>query len=160
MRSSLTLATLALTAACAGSSGPGPAAAPPPQAAPTPAPAPTAAAPRQAAATAAAPTAAKDIDPTGNYNVSLTYGGMPLTLYLQLWKKEDGTGFTGGISAEQVPNIPLNSVAVSGKKVTATLSSPDGSAISMEFTIDGEALSGSWRSSGGDGSQMSGRRAP
>ena len=166
MRHLILLGLAAILSACAGGSG-GTTQRPAPSAAPAAAPAaaqPTATAPaaqqvmRQAAT--AEPTKPKDIDPTGNYNVGLTYGGQALTIYLQLWKKEDGSGYTGSISAEQVPTIPLSNVVVSGKRVTGNLQSPDGSAITMEFTIDGDTLTGAWRSNAGDGSNMSGKRAP
>jgi hypothetical protein len=159
MRHLTTLGLAILATACAGGSGkttqaPAPAAAPQPQA-----PAPAAQeVMRQAAA--AEPPKPKDIDPTGNYNASLTYGGQPINVYLQLWKKEDGSGYAGSLSAEGIPTIPLSSIKVSGKTVTANLASPDGSAVTMEFAIDGNTLAGSWRSSAGDGSAISGKRAP
>ena len=174
MRSSLvTIATGVLFTACAGgSAGSGPAAAP----APAPAPAPTpAAAPKTASTSpAVAPAAAtvmkqaaqaeppkpKDVDPSGMFAVSLTYGGAPLTLTLQIAKRSDGT-FGGAIVVDQAPQpIPLNTVAVSGKRVQATLSSPDGSEVTMDFTIEGDDLSGTWRASSGDGSPISGRKIP
>lgn len=157
MRTGLTLIAAGVTAACAGGSGSG--AAPAPAPAPAPPPAQTQVM-QQAATAAASPAAVKDIDPSGNFTVSLTYGGQPLSIYLQMWKRTDGTGYAGSISAEGVPTIALNTLVVKGNAVTATLSSPDGSAITMDFTISGNDLSGSWKSNSGDGSQMSGKRAP
>jgi hypothetical protein len=154
---------VAVVVACAGGS-----VGTPPASTPAPAPAPTTrqpAAPAPAATTVmqqaaqAEPPKPRDIDPSGSYGVSLTYGGQPIDITLQLWKNEDGS-LGGSVAAEGIPTIPLNSVAVSGKKVTATLTSPDGAAVSMEFTIDGVDLSGSWRSSAGDGSTMSGKKIP
>jgi hypothetical protein len=114
-----------------------------------------------ASATAGEPARPRDIDPSGNYNVALTYGGAPISLYVELWKKEDGSGYAGQIKAEQVPTpLPLLNIAVAGKKVTANLNSPDGSAITLEFEIDGDNVSGSWRSNSGDGSAIRGKRAP
>jgi hypothetical protein len=115
---------------------------------------------QQAATASAAPAAVKDIDPSGNFNVALSYGGQPLNIYLQMWKRTDGSGYSGSISAEGVPTITLNAVTVKGSAVTATLSAPDGAAITMDFTISGNDLSGSWKSNTGDGSQMTGKRAP
>jgi hypothetical protein len=155
MRSILILGLATLSAACAGGGG-GTSQAP----APAPASSPAAQEVMRQAATAPAP-AVKDIDPSGNYNVGLTYGGQALTTYLQIWKKEDGTGYAGRITAEGVPTpLPLMNIVVAGKKVTAALNAPDGAAITMEFTIDGDDLSGSWRSNTGDGSGMQGKRAP
>jgi hypothetical protein len=157
MRSSFILALSTFVAACAGGSGGG--AAPAPAPAPTPSPQQTQVM-QQAAAAAAAPAAVKDIDPSGNFTVSLSYGGQPLSIYLQMWKRSEGAGYAGSISAEGIPTIALNSIVVRGSAVTATLSAPDGAAITMDFTISGNDLSGSWKSNSGDGSQMSGKRAP
>jgi hypothetical protein len=114
----------------------------------------------QQAAQAAAPEPVKpkDIDPTGTYSVSLAYQGQPITVTLYLGKSETG-GWTGSMSAEGIPTIPLSGVAVAGKKVTAAMMSPDGAAVSMEFTIDGVDLAGSWKSAT-DGSQMAGKKLP
>jgi hypothetical protein len=157
MRVALTLGIAAFTAACAGGTGSG--AAPAPSPAPAPPPAATQVM-QQAATASAAPAAARDIDPSGNFNVALSYGGQPLNIYLQMWKRTDGSGYSGSISAEGVPTIALNGVTVKGNAVTATLSAPDGAAITMDFTITGNDLSGSWKSNAGDGSQMTGKRAP
>jgi hypothetical protein len=159
MRSLLVFSVVTLATACAG--GGGSSQAPAPAAAPASAPPAAQQVMQQAAAASAEPAKPKDIDPSGNYNVGLTYGGQAITVYLQLWKKEDGNGYSGQLTAEGVPTpIPLMNIAVAGKKVTANLNSPDGSAISMEFTIDGDNVNGSWRSGSGDGSAMTGKRAP
>lgn len=91
--------------------------------------------------------------------MSLAYGGQPLEVTLEIGKGTDGT-LGGSIYADQVPAIALNSVSVTGKRVQATLTSPDGSAVTLDFTVDGADLKGSWRSSNGDGSPLSGRKLP
>jgi hypothetical protein len=159
MRSLVVFSLASLATACAGGGGS--------TQAPAPAAAPASASPaaqqvmQQAAAASAEAAKPRDIDPSGNYNVGLTYGGQPTNVYLQLWSKEDGSGYAGQITAEGVPTpIPLMNIKIAGKKVTGNLNSPDGSAITMEFTIDGDTLNGAWRSGSGDGSAMSGKRAP
>lgn len=146
-----------LATACAGgSAGPGPAAAPTPAAAPAAA----AAATVMKQAAQAEPPKPKAFDPSGMYSVSITYGGMPLVLTLQLGKQADGS-FGGAIVVDQVPQpIPLNTVAVTGKRVVATLSSPDGSEVTMDFTIEGNDLTGTYRASSGDGSPIAGKKIP
>ena len=146
-----------LATACAGgSAGPDPAAAPTPAAAPAAA----AAATVMKQAAQAEPPKPKAFDPSGMYSVSITYGGMPLVLTLQLGKQADGS-FGGAIVVDQVPQpIPLNTVAVTGKRVVATLSSPDGSEVTMDFTIAGNDLTGTYRASGGDGSPSAGKKIP
>ena len=144
------------TACAAGSTGPGPAPAP---AASTVMQQATKVVP-PAPVVPAEPPKPKDIDPTGTYAVSLTYGGQPLTVTLQMGKRADGT-YGGAISVDQVPDpIPLTTVSVSGNRVLAGLNSPDGSAVTLEFTIAGDDLSGSYRASSGDGSPISGKRIP
>lgn len=150
MRSLLLAATTTLTAACAGGSAAG--------TAPAPAPAPAATTVMQQAAQAEPPKP-RDIDPTGSYGVQLTYGGMPINLTLYLAKRDDGS-WGGSITADQVPTIPLANVTLSGKTVTASLTSPDGAGVTMEFTIEGADLTGSWRGTNGDGSAMTGKKLP
>jgi hypothetical protein len=157
MQKNLLALSAILTAACAGGS------AAPPAPAPAPAPsAPAAQAPAQPAARPATPPAApaKDeakSDPTGSFGISLSYGGQALGATLTVTQKDDGT-YAGSLYVEQAGTIPFNTVSVSGNKVQASLSSPDGSNVGIEYTVEGDALSGSWRSSAGDGSQISGRR--
>lgn len=148
MRSLLIAASASLTAACAGGSAAGSASAP----------APAATTVMQQAAQAEPPKP-KDIDPTGSYHAELTYGGMPISITIYLAKRDDGS-WGGSITADQVPALPLFNITVSGKKVTASMTSPDGAAVTMEFTIDGANLAGSWRASTGDGSPISGKKNP
>ncbi len=95
----------------------------------------------------------------GSYGVSLSYGGQPLDVTLQLGKREDGT-WSGSIYVEQAGTIPFSAVTVQGNAVQASLNSPDGSQVSMEFKIEKGGLTGAWRSSNGDGSQLRGRKLP
>lgn len=150
MRATTFVSTAVLTAmiaACAGgSAGPAPATAP----------APAATIVMQQAAKAEAPQP-KEIDLTGDYVVSIAYGGQPIDLTLSLGKKDDGT-MGGSIYVEQAGTIPFGDMTVDGKRVKASLTSPDGSAVTMDFTIEGAELTGTWSSSNGDGSAMRGRK--
>lgn len=148
MRSLMIAATASLTAACAGGSAAGPA----------PAPAPAATTVMQQAAQAEPPKP-RDIDPTGSYAVNLTYGGMPISVTLWMGKADTGA-WTGSITADGVPTITLGDITLSGKKVTATMTSPDGVGVTLEFMIEGADLTGSWRGSNGDGSPMTGKKLP
>ena len=108
----------------------------------------------------AEPPKPKAIDPSGLYYVSLTYGGMPLSVALQITKRSDGA-YSGAISVDQVPQpIPLNTIEVNGKRVVATLSSPDGATVTLDFTVEGVDLTGTYRASNGDGSPLSGKKQP
>ena len=102
----------------------------------------------------------KPFDPTGMYAVTLTYGGMPLAVTLQLNKRPDGT-FAGAIVVDQVPEpIVFHTVTVTGTRVHAGLTSPDGSAVTLDFTITGDELTGTYQASSGDGSALNGKRIP
>ena len=154
MRTPLTAVLACVLTACAGgSTGSAPAAAP--------APAPAATTVIQQAAKVSAPEAPKPaLDLSGGYSVSLTYGGMPLAVFLQLVKRTDGT-YSGSVSVDQVPQpIPLNLVEADGKKVHATLNTPDGVVVSLDFTVEGDNLTGTYKASNGDGSALSGKKVP
>ena len=129
-----------LLAACAGGTGAPPGAAP----------APAATSVMQQAARAEVP-APKNVDLTGDYGVSIAYGGEPLSVTLSLFTNDDGTP-GGSIYAEQAGTIPFTKVLVTGTRVQAALSAPDGSAVTMDFTIEAGVLNGTWSSSNGDGS--------
>jgi len=108
----------------------------------------------------AEPPKPKVVDLSGRYAVSLTYGGTPLGVVIQIGKREDGT-YAGMVTADQTEQpIPLTTITVTGKRVQATLTSPDGAAVTMDFTIDGEDVTGKWAASNGDGSTMSGKKIP
>lgn len=114
----------------------------------------------QQAAQAAAPVpeTPKDIDPTGTYSVSLAYQGQPITVTMHLGKADTG-GWIGTVLAERIPAMSLLGIKVSGKKVTAGMTTPDGALVAMDFTIDGTDLAGSWKSAV-DGSPMTGKKLP
>lgn len=155
------LALLTLSAAaCAG--GPAPAGSPAPEQ-PQPAPAATTVMRRAAEATPPVPPpqppAPVEEDIGGSYGVSLSYGGQALDVTLQLGKRDDGT-WGGSIYVDQAGTIPFNAVTVKGNVVQASLNSPDGSQVTMEFRIENGELTGAWRSSSGDGSQLRGRKLP
>ena len=145
-----------LTAACAGASA---ASAPAPAPAPAPPPPPAATTVMRQAAQAAQtePTRPRETDAAGEYAVGLTYQGQAITVTLQLAK--DGSGaWTGRILADQVPPIPLYDVRRAGDTFTASLTSPDGAAVVMEFTITGDDVNGQFKAASGDGSPMTGKR--
>lgn len=93
----------------------------------------------------------------GDYGVAIAYGGQPMEFVLSMVRDEQGK-VGGSIYIDQFGTIAFNSVVVEGKHVTASLGSPDGSTVSMDFTVDAGELAGSWRSSNGDGSAIRGRK--
>ncbi|MBM4194399.1 MAG: hypothetical protein FJ202_08490 [Gemmatimonadetes bacterium] len=95
----------------------------------------------------------------GRYSVDVSYGGQALNVLMSLFKREDGT-YGGSVLADQPPEIPLANLKVEGAKVTATMPTPDGVTVTMEFTVTGDELTGTWKGSNGDGSTIKGRRIP
>ena len=147
----MTVPAVLLCAACAGgSAGSNPGAAPTPAAA-------TATVMRQAAQTEAPKP--RDVDPVGSYTVSLLFGGQAVDVTLEIVKRPDGQ-LGGAVYADQTPPIPLVSVTVSGQRVQASLTTPDGSGAMLDFTLDGDELAGTWSAASGDGSKISGRKLP
>jgi hypothetical protein len=100
----------------------------------------------------------KDIDPVGTYTVYLTAQGNAMTTTTRIDKK-DGGGYSGTITADGIPPLPVTSVSVTGKKLKLTLTAPDGSEAWIEMTVDGEDLTGSWGMAN-DGSKITGKKSP
>ncbi len=102
----------------------------------------------------------KEVDPSGAYGISFTYGGAGLNATIEFGKRADGS-FGGTLTVDQMPQpIPLNTVTVTGKRVQATLSPPDGSEVTLDLVIEGDDVSGSWKASSGDGSPVFGKKIP
>ena len=67
----------------------------------------------------------KDIDPVGTYTTYITAQGNSMTTTTRIDKK-DGGGYTGTVTADGIPPLPVNSVTVSGNKVKLSITAPDG----------------------------------
>ena len=115
-------------------------------------------APAPATPAAAAVDTTKDIDPVGTYTVYLTAQGNAMTTTTRIDKK-DGGGYTGSITADGIPPLPVTSVSVTGNKVKMTLTAPDGSEAWIEMMVNGEDLTGSWGMAN-DGSKITGKKSP
>ena len=114
-----------------------------------------------APATPAVPAAAdstKDVDPVGTYTVYLTAQGNAMTTVTRIDKKADG-GYTGTVTGDGIPPLPVNSVTVLGNKVKLSITAPDGSEAIIEMILTGDDISGRW-SMANDGSTISGKRVP
>jgi len=109
-------------------------------------------------APAAAADTTKDIDPVGTYTVYLTAQGNAMTTTTRIDKKPDGT-YTGSVSGDGIPPLPVNSVTVTGNKVKLSISAPDGSEAIIEMWIKGDDITGQW-SMAGDGSTITGKKSP
>lgn len=100
----------------------------------------------------------KDIDPVGTYTVYLTAQGNPMTTTTRIDKKPDGS-YTGFVNGDGIPQLPVNSVTVTGNKVKLSVTAPDGSEAIIEMVIKGEDITGQW-SMANDGSTITGKKAP
>lgn len=118
---------------------------------PTPPPAPT-----TPAATATDTT--KDIDPVGTYTVYLTAQGNAMTTSTRIDKRPDGT-YTGTVSGDGIPPLPVTSVTVTGNKVRVSLTAPDGGEAIIEMVVKGDDITGQW-SMANDGSTITGKKSP
>jgi hypothetical protein len=126
------------------------------------------AAPRIAAAQAIpdkpapAPTPAadstKDVNPVGTYTVYLTAQGNAMTTSTVIEKKPDGT-YTGSVTGDGIPPLPVNSVTVTGNHVKLSVTAPDGSEALIEMIVKGDDITGSW-SMANDGSAITGKKVP
>jgi hypothetical protein len=114
-----------------------------------PAPAPTPAVPADTT---------KDIDAVGTYTVYLTAQGNAMTTSTRIDKKPDGS-YTGTVTGDGIPPLPVNSVTVTGNKVKLSVTAPDGTEAIIEMIIKGEDITGQW-SMANDGSAITGKKAP
>lgn len=114
-------------------------------------------APAPAAPAAGAPVAA-DVNPVGSYVVNLTAQGNLMALTAKIEKKTDG-GYTGSVMSDAFPPMPINSVKVSGAKITITVTAPDGSEAVINMELKGDDISGDW-SMPNDGSKVTGKKLP
>jgi hypothetical protein len=122
-----------------------------------PAPAPEAVTVMQRAA-AAQPPAPRNVDPVGTYEVETMAEGATVKFTTKILRNTDGS--LGGVVTSQVyGEMPISSVAVSGKTVSFTLATGDGILISVKFTLEGDQVTGEW-SSGNDGWTIRGRKLP
>jgi hypothetical protein len=114
-----------------------------------PAPAPTPAVPADTT---------KDIDAVGTYTVYLTAQGNAMTTSTRIDKKPDGS-YTGTVTGDGIPPLPVNSVTVTGNKVKLSVTAPDGTEAIIEMIIKGEDITGQW-SMANDGSAITGKKSP
>lgn len=106
----------------------------------------------------AASDSTKDVDPVGTYTVYLTAGGNAMTTTTRIDKKPDG-GYAGTVNGDGIPQLPVNSVTVTGNKVKLSVTAPDGSEAIIEMILKGDDITGSW-SMANDGSAITGKRTP
>ena len=110
------------------------------------------------APTPAATDSTKDVDPVGTYTVYLTAQGNAMTTTTRIDKKADGT-YTGTVNGDGIPQLPVNSVTVTGNHVKLSVTAPDGSEAIIDMIVKGDDITGSW-SMANDGSAITGKKTP
>ena len=108
-----------------------------------------------AAGTAQTPAPAPPVDVVGTFEFTTTVQGQATAGTFVIAKTDNVLG--GKILTDMMPEIPIKSITVEGKKVTIYAELPDGAlTIVLEFE-DANKFSGHW-TLGGDGGAMSGKR--
>ena len=156
-KATLTLFAAALAAcssaspATRGPSTPVPVAAPAPVVAPapTPPPAPVVPAPPPHDTTSA-------VNPEGNYELQIAFGGAPLAVTMELYK-ENGA-WRGSVGNPNLGGADVTGLVQDGRKFRVTFVAQTGDPVTINFELKAdETVTGTW-SGLGDGSQVTGRR--
>jgi hypothetical protein len=100
----------------------------------------------------------KDVDPVGTYTLYMSAQGNSMTTTTRIEKKSDGT-YSGTVTADGIPPLPVTWVTVAGKSVKFGVTAPDGSEAIIDMVVTGEDITGSW-SMAGDGSKLTGKKSP
>jgi hypothetical protein len=95
-------------------------------------------------APAAAPAGA--FDPAGRWSLVFDVGGQGLAVELQLVKTPDG-GY-GGSMTSQMGETPITKAMLTGTKLEASFTAPDGGGGTMTLNFDGTKVTGTWSASG------------
>lgn len=111
-------------------------------------------APAAAVTPAAAPSPATAVDATGVYDFVAVAQGQEVPGTINIIARDGVYG--GVITTSMLPDMPISGVSVAGSKVTVSADSPNGAA-TIEFTLTGQELAGSW-SLGGDSGPVTGRK--
>ena len=108
-----------------------------------------------AAVSAQTPAPAPAIDPVGTFEFSTTVQGQTVNGSMTLTKTEGVLG--GKIMADIMPEIPLKSAVLEGKKLTLTAETPDGVLTLVLDFEDADKFAGNWTLAG-DGGAITGKR--
>lgn len=95
-------------------------------------------------------------DPTGTYELSLTFGGNPIPATMELWK-ENGA-WRGYVGNPNLGSADLSTLATDGRWFKGTFVVSGGPTLTFEMEVNNDnTLKGSW-SGNGDGSNISGKK--
>lgn len=99
-----------------------------------------------------------EIDPVGTYDLTIVVQGTAMGSTVKIEKKADAT-LGGSVATQAYGTFPIEAVKVSGRTMTISLSSQDGSPISISLTLEGDQVTGEW-SMANDGSKITGKKLP
>jgi hypothetical protein len=99
----------------------------------------------------------REVDVVGLYTINFSTQGSPMTLTLRIDKK-DGGGYSGQMTGENLPPLPITSIKVSGNSVKIAFIAPDNTEGTIDFIIASDnTVSGDWMMTG-DGSKITGKK--
>ena len=99
-----------------------------------------------------------EIDPVGTYDLTIVVQGTAMGSTVKIEKKADAT-LGGSVATQAYGTFPIEAVKVSGRTMTISLSSQDGSPISISLPLEGDQVTGEW-SMANDGSKITGKKLP
>ena len=95
-------------------------------------------------------------DPTGTYELQLTFGGNPLPVTMELWKEKDL--WFGYVGNPNLGSADLTQFSMDGRWFKGTFVTQGGPTFVFEATVAANnTVSGKWTGNG-DGSNFSGRK--
>jgi hypothetical protein len=96
------------------------------------------------------------LDPTGNYNLNITFGGQAVPVALEMWK-ESGV-WKGSAGNSQLGFANISAVVVEGRDVKITLVAENGPTFNMRINVKPDStVTGTWEGNG-DGSPITGKK--
>ena len=84
--------------------------------------------------------------------------GATVKFTTKIVRNADGS-FGGVVASQAYGEMPIASLAVSGKTVTFSITTADGTPVSVKFTVEGDQVTGEW-STGSDGWTIKGKKLP
>lgn len=98
------------------------------------------------------------VNPVGRWAVALTAQGRAFEMVMDL-RAVEGDEFTGVITSQAFPPIPINKATRTGNAMRISITAPTGDEATINITFQVDTFSGDWAMPG-DGSRVSGRRIP
>jgi hypothetical protein len=96
------------------------------------------------------------VNPEGNYELQIVFGGAPLTVAMELYR-ENGA-WRGSVGNPALGSADVTGLVQDGRKIRATFAAATGETFIFSFELKADnSVAGTW-SGMGDGSQVAGRK--